>query len=114
MATSTVTMTAKRDAVKFTTLVNGKRRTIFFDALTTTQFFAFLMLRGTGSLSKRMAGLIDSYKNSKTYSSEVVELSYDEFVIARRLFFKDLTSDNFWKVSKTTKSNGQYGYVTIS
>ena len=112
MTNNVVTMSAKRDAVKFSTLVNGKRRTIFFDSFTTTQLLTFLTLKGKQTLSRMLSNNILSNCDQKKYTTSV-DLSLDQFTILKGRFFRSMTYDNYWKVDTTSKSNGQYAYVTF-
>lgn len=105
-------MSAKRDAVKFSTLVNGKRRTIFFDAFATTQLSAYLALKGKQTLSRLLQDNILTNRDKKKYSTSV-DLTLDQFTILKGKFFRSMTYDNYWKLNTTSKSNGQYAYVTF-
>jgi hypothetical protein len=116
MANSVVTMSAKRDAVKFSTLVNGKRRSIFFDITMMPELFSFVVRKGNGALSTNIASVLYKgiHSQTKKYVTETAEMSLEQFTILKDKFFSDLTCDNYWKLSKTSKSNGQYGYVSMS
>lgn len=110
MTASVVTISAKRDAVKFSTLVNNKRRTIFFNKNAKAYLTGMLGMFGSGDLSSSLGGFLIYSQTLKKFEQFEIELSLSQWEV-----LKDRTIKFAEKDGKTvlTRKNVQYGYVDV-
>ena len=111
MTASVVTISAKRDAVKFSTLVNGKRRTIFFDKNAKSYLTSMLCLKGSGDLSSQLGGFLIYSQTLKKFEEFEIGLSLSQWNVLKEKTFKFADKDGR---TVLTRTNGQYGYVKVA
>ena len=110
MTNSVVIISAKRDAVKFSTNINGKRRTIFFNKNAKAYLTGMLGIFASKDLSQQLGGFLIYSQTVKKFEEFEIGLSLSQWNVLKDKTFKFAKEDG-----KTilTRTNVQYGYVDV-